>query len=104
MAIRACDFYSLADRAHDLVGEVMRMMRAGKAIACAEEEINRVGGWTRPALSWPRVSESLAQLSDSWKESETPDRRDASGSRVEAPAATGPPKLPALKHGVERGS
>ena len=57
MAIRACDFYSLADRAHDLVGEVMRMMRAGKAIACAEEEINRVGGWTRPS-----VGHALANL------------------------------------------
>jgi hypothetical protein len=33
-------------------GEVMRMMRAGNAIACLEKEINKVGGWSRPALSW----------------------------------------------------
>ena len=33
-------------------GEVIRMVRAGDAVAGLEQAINTHGGWTRPALNW----------------------------------------------------
>jgi hypothetical protein len=44
-------------------GEVLRMVRAGDAVARLEEEINNYGhrefGWTRPALTWETALRGL---------------------------------------------